>query len=29
MTVRYDKLWTLVKRNKMKKKDLVAAADLS
>ena len=29
MTVRYDKLWTLVKRNKMKKKDLAAAADLS
>lgn len=29
MTVRYDKLWTLVKRNKMKKKDLATAADLS
>ena len=29
MTVRYDKLWVLVKRNKMKKKDLAAAADLS
>ena len=29
MTVRYDKLWTLVKHNKMKKKDLAAAAGLS
>lgn len=29
MSVRYDKLWTLVKRNKMRKKDLAVAADLS
>lgn len=29
MIVRYDKLWTLVKRNKMKKKDLATAAELS
>ena len=29
MIVRYDKLWALVKRNKMKKKDLATAAELS
>lgn len=29
MTVRYDKLWSLMKANKMKKKDLAAAADIS
>ncbi len=29
MTIRYDKLWSLMKANKMKKKDLAAAADIS
>ena len=29
MTVRYDKLWSLMKANKMKIKDLAAAADIS
>ena len=29
MTVRYDKLWSLMKNNKMKKSDLATAADLS
>lgn len=29
MIVRYNKLWTLVKRNKKKKKDLAIGADLS
>jgi Predicted transcriptional regulator len=29
MIVRYDKLWTRVKRNKMKKKDLATSAELS
>lgn len=29
MTVRYDKLWSLMKNNKMKKSDLAAAAELS
>ena len=29
MTVRYDKLWSIMKTNKMKKSDLTKAADLS
>ena len=29
MTVRYDKLWTMMKSNKMKKSELAKAADLS
>ena len=29
MTVRYDKLWSLMKTNKMKKSDLAKAAELS
>lgn len=29
MTVRYDKLWMMMKQNKLKKKDLATAADLS
>lgn len=29
MTVTYSKLWTLVKHNKMKKKELAAVADFS
>lgn len=29
MTVRYDKLWSVMKANKMKKSDLAKAADLS
>ena len=29
MTVRYDKLWSLMKNNKMKKSDLATAAELS
>lgn len=29
MTVRYDKLWYVMKTNKMKKSDLAKAADLS
>ena len=29
MTVRYDKLWAVMKDNKMKKCDLVKAAELS
>ena len=29
MTVRYDKLWELMKQNKMKKRELAAAAGLS
>ncbi len=29
MTVRYDKLWTVMKDNKMKKSDLAKAAELS
>ncbi len=29
MTVRYDKLWTLMKENKLKKKDLAIAAEIS
>lgn len=29
MTVRYDKVWSLMKNNKMKKSDLAAAAKLS
>lgn len=29
MTVRYDKLWSVMKTNKMKKSDLAKAADLS
>ena len=29
MKVRYDKLWSLMKNNKMKKSDLAAAAELS
>lgn len=29
MTVRYDKLWTMMKSNKMKKSDLAKAAGLS
>lgn len=29
MTVRYDKLWPLMKTNKMKKSDLAKAAELS
>lgn len=29
MTVRYDKLWTLMKINKMKKCDLAKAAELT
>lgn len=29
MTVRYDKLWSVMKTNKMKKSDLPKAADLS
>lgn len=29
MTVRYDKLWTIMKSNKMKKSDLAKAANLS
>ncbi len=29
MSVRYDKLWIMMKSNKMKKSDLAKAADLS
>ena len=29
MTVRYDKLWILMKNNKMKKSELAKAAELS
>ena len=29
MTVRYDKLWSLMKSNKMKKSDLAKAAELT
>ena len=29
MTVRYDKLWSLMKKNKMKKCDLAKAAELT
>ena len=29
MSVRYDKLWALMKSNKMTKKDLARAADIS
>ena len=29
MTVRYDKLWALMKQNKMKKSELAKAADIS
>ena len=29
MTVRYDKLWSVMKTNKMKKSDLAGAAELS
>ena len=29
MSVRYDKLWSLMKNNKMKKSDLAKAAELS
>lgn len=29
MTVRYDKLWRLMKTNKMKKSDLARAAEIS
>lgn len=29
MTVRYDKLWSLMKTNKMKKSDLAKAAEIS
>ena len=29
MTVRYDKLWSIMKTNKMKKSDLAGAAELS
>ena len=29
MSVRYDKLWSLMKTNKMKKSDLARAAELS
>lgn len=29
MTVRYDKLWSLMKTNKMKKSELVKAAEIS
>ena len=29
MSVRYDKLWSLMKTNKMKKSDLAKAAELS
>ena len=29
MTVSYDKLWSLMKNNEMKKRDLAAAAELS
>ena len=29
MTIRYDKLWTLMKTNKMKKSELAKAAELS
>lgn len=29
MTVRYDKLWAVMKDNKMKKRDLAKAAELS
>ena len=29
MTVRYDKLWSIMKTNKMKKSDLAEAAELS
>ena len=29
MTVRYDKLWALMKQNKMKKSGLAKAADIS
>lgn len=29
MTVRYDKLWSLMKTNRMKKSDLAKAAELS
>lgn len=29
MTVKYDKLWTLMKQNKMKKSELAKAAEIS
>jgi DNA-binding Xre family transcriptional regulator len=29
MRICYDKLWSLLKRNKMKRKDLMAAADIT
>lgn len=29
MSIRYDKLWSLMKTNKMKKSDLARAAELS
>ena len=29
MTVRYDKLWALMKQNKMKKSELAKAAEIS
>lgn len=29
MSVRYDKLWSLMKTNKMKKKELAVAAEIS
>lgn len=29
MRISYDKLWSLLKKNKMKKKDLIAAADIT
>lgn len=29
MTVRYDKLWSLMKTNKMKKSDLAKSAEIS
>ena len=29
MTVRYDKLWSIMKTNKMKKSDIAKAAELS
>ena len=29
MRISYDKLWSMLKRNKMKKKDLLSAADIT
>lgn len=29
MRISYDKLWSLLKKNKMKKKDLIVAADVT